>query len=130
MFPFERAALGTSADGQCRTRATTSPGAVSPGALLAPAPRYARSVARIPLPDPEDVDVDPGIREVLSAWQDPTSSGSSGGTQRIPNVMRAMANHPGLMRNRGIVYTPQARITPRQRELAYLTASVINNCHY
>jgi hypothetical protein len=84
-------------------------------------------VARIPLPDPDDVEVDPAIREVLAAWQDPTSSGMS---QRIPNVIRAMANHPALMRDRAIVYTEHARITPRQRELAYLTASVINSCHY
>jgi alkylhydroperoxidase family enzyme len=83
-------------------------------------------VARIPLPDPDDIEVDPAVREVLSVWKDPTS----GQTARIPNVIRAMANHPPLMRDRGIVYTSQARITPRQRELAYLTASVVNSCHY
>ena len=41
-----------------------------------------------------------------------------------------MANHPGLMRNRQIVYSREAQITPVQRELAYLTASVVNSCHY
>jgi len=84
-------------------------------------------VARIPLPDPGDPEVDPNIREILADWQNPASSGAF---RAIPNVIRAMANHPGLMRNRQIVYSREAQITPVQRELAYLTASVVNSCHY
>jgi hypothetical protein len=85
------------------------------------------TVARIPLPDPDDFDVDPATHQALVDWQDPTSSGV---VRVVPNVIRAMANHPGLMRNRGIVYGNEARITPVQRELAYLSASVANHCHY
>lgn len=81
-----------------------------------------RVVARIPLVDPEDSGVDPRAREVLSAFGSATAA---------PNVLRALANHPRLMRGFGLaVYSPDALITPAQRELAYLTASVANSCHY
>ena len=80
-------------------------------------------MARIPLVDPDDPNVDPAVREALAKW-------SFGGSQ-VPNVIRAMANHPALMRAfDNPVYRPEARITPAQRELAYLTASVVNRCHY
>lgn len=50
-----------------------------------------------------------------------------------PHVIRAMANHPealeGFLTLGNTVYL-QNSITPAQRELAYLTASVINHCHY
>jgi alkylhydroperoxidase family enzyme len=46
-----------------------------------------------------------------------------------------MANHAGLLAGLmgglgSSVYGPGAHITPSQRELAYLTASVSNRCHY
>jgi alkylhydroperoxidase family enzyme len=80
-------------------------------------------MARIPLVDPEDSNLDPGVREILSGY---------GGTMLgVPNVIRALANHPELLRGFGnVVYTPAALITPSQRELAYLTASAANSCHY
>jgi len=80
-------------------------------------------VARIPLVDPGDANLDPGAREILEAL-----TGSAFG---VPNVLRAMANHPVALREGAMVaYRPGSLIAPAQRELAYLTASVLNNCHY
>jgi alkylhydroperoxidase family enzyme len=82
-----------------------------------------RAVARIPLVDPSDADLDPRVRAILEHL--------SGSGAAIPNVLRAMANHPGAMAAGGqVAYGPDALITPAQRELAYLTASVVNSCHY
>jgi alkylhydroperoxidase family enzyme len=48
-----------------------------------------------------------------------------------PNVIRAMANHPDALQPGFMAgYHPSSVITPLHRELAYLTASVLNNCHY
>ena len=80
---------------------------------------------RLPLVDSEDPDADPAAREALRA--------AVGGGSIQPNVIRALANHPqafeamtGLTR---LVYSLSS-LTPAQRELAYLTASVTNDCHY
>ena len=82
-----------------------------------------RAVARIPLVDPEDSNLDPAVKEVLGAY--------GGMALGVPNVIRALANRPGLLGGFGnVVYTPAALITPSQRELAYLTASAANSCHY
>ena len=82
-------------------------------------------VARIPLVDPDDPNLDPAVRDILAAWRRSGRAGS------VPNVIRAMANHPGLVGGFGAyLYGPNLRIRPAQRELAYLTASVINSCHY
>jgi alkylhydroperoxidase family enzyme len=87
-------------------------------------------VARIPLIDPEDSGADPTARRALREWIELTS-GTTTGRSAAPNVIRAMANHPDLLFNlRSQAYGPHARITPTQRELAYLTASVANSCHY
>lgn len=52
---------------------------------------------------------------------------------RLPNVLRAIANHPGAQEAFGafgaFVYGGTS-LTPAQRELAYLTASAVNECHY
>lgn len=50
-----------------------------------------------------------------------------------PNVYRAIANHPDALRvfaefGRTVYF--DSRLTAAERELAYLTASVVNNCHY
>ena len=80
-------------------------------------------MARLPLVDPDDPDLDPAVRDRLR-----NSFGTGSG---VPNVTRAMANHPlALQAGAGVSYRPQSRITPAQRELAYLTASVLNHCHY
>ena len=80
-------------------------------------------MARIPLVGPGDSQLDPAAREVLEAL--------TGSPLGVPNVLRAMANHPVALREGAMVaYRPGSLITPVQRELAYLTASVVNHCHY
>jgi hypothetical protein len=87
-------------------------------------------VARIPLVDPEDPNVDPAARLALREWIE-AMSGRTNTLVPAPNVIRAMANHPRLLLNlRNQVSGSDSRITPAQRELAYLTASVANSCHY
>ena len=50
------------------------------------------------------------------------------------NVFRVMANHPDVMQRyldlALVSYGEDSTITPAQRELAYTTATVVNNCHY
>jgi alkylhydroperoxidase family enzyme len=50
-----------------------------------------------------------------------------------PNIYRAIANHPGALEAFAafgkVIYFDNS-ITAGQRELAYLTASVANRCHY
>ena len=79
-------------------------------------------MARIPLVDPDSGDADPRARQAMSQF---------GGVH--PNVYRAIANHPGALeafsRFGQFVYM-ESSITAAQRELAYLTASAVNNCHY
>jgi len=81
-------------------------------------------VARIPLVDPDDDGTDDRSREVLRRV-------SRGGFH--PNVYRAIANHPEALAAIGqfgsAVYFDNS-LTPAERELAYLTASVTNDCHY
>jgi alkylhydroperoxidase family enzyme len=64
---------------------------------------------------------------------DPGSGEPVDVTRLSPNVLRAIANHPRAAEAfgayGGFLYS-EASITPAQRELAYLTASAINNCHY
>jgi alkylhydroperoxidase family enzyme len=80
-------------------------------------------VARIPLVDPDDTNLEPAVRDILTRM--------TGSALGVPNVLRAMANHPAAMRTGGqVAYGPDSLITPAQRELAYLTASVLNSCHY
>ena len=80
-------------------------------------------MARLPLVDPDDPDLDPAVRDHLMRTY---------GTGRgVPNVLRAMANHPlALLTGAGVAYRRGSLITPEQRELAYLTTSVLNRCHY
>jgi alkylhydroperoxidase family enzyme len=84
---------------------------------------YVPDVARIPLVDPGDANLDPTTREILA--------GVTGSALGVPNVLRAMANHPGALHaGAQVAYRPGSLITAAQRELAYLTASVVNSCHY
>ncbi len=78
-------------------------------------------MARIPLVDPGDAD--PQAKAVLDEV----------GRGIHPNVYRAIANHPGALEGFsafGSVVYVEGSISPAQRELAYLTASVVNACHY
>jgi alkylhydroperoxidase family enzyme len=84
-------------------------------------------VTRIPLVDSNSDDADPAAREVLQQV-----SGGRGASIE-PNVYRAIANHPEALRAMaefGTVVYFNSSVTPAERELAYLTASVTNNCHY
>jgi alkylhydroperoxidase family enzyme len=82
---------------------------------------------RLPLVDPDDPDLPSEVREVVERY------GGAETFAGLPNIMRAMANHPGAARilgEAGAVLYGSGTITPAQRELAYLTASVVNSCHY
>jgi alkylhydroperoxidase family enzyme len=86
-------------------------------------------VARIPLVDPEREEPDPPRDG--DAGGAGTGGGVGGGVH--PNVYRAIANHPGALRGFSafghFVYA-ESSLTPAHRELAYLTATVANRCHY
>ena len=82
-------------------------------------------MTRIPLVDPDDPDTDPKARALLLRLRERTG--------RDINVLRALANHPDLLESflhLGAQPAPVSHIRPAQRELAYLTASVANDCHY
>lgn len=84
-------------------------------------------MARIPLVDPDDPGTDPRVRETLQAV--------SGMRDRTvaPNVYRAVANHPEALQRLvefGTTVYFANSLEPHQRELAYLTASLVNECHY
>lgn len=53
---------------------------------------------------------------------------------RMLNIYRAMANRPAAGRAflgmAGTVYRAGSTLTPKHAELAYLTATAVNNCHY
>jgi alkylhydroperoxidase family enzyme len=83
-------------------------------------------MARIPLVHADDPGVDPKAAAILTAVE---------GAQDVPvlNVHRALANHPDAMEAffnfAGIVYFENS-LNPVQRELAYLTSAVTNDCFY
>jgi alkylhydroperoxidase family enzyme len=84
-------------------------------------------MSRLPLVNSDDEGVDPLAREVLKAVS------SARGRSVDPNVYRAVANHPRALQKMvefGTVVYFQNSLTPAQRELAYLTASLTNDCHY
>ena len=89
-------------------------------------------MARLPLVDPDDPDADPTARALLGAVRASLTS-----TDSLPwtdiNVYSSMANHPeafGALLQFGSVVYQRNSLTPAQRELAYLGASVANDCHY
>ncbi len=83
-------------------------------------------MARIPIWDEYDPSTPSEIREALEY------SGETFGMNL--NIQREMASHPPLAKAfidlAMVSYGPESTITPAQRELAYTTATVINNCHY
>ena len=84
-------------------------------------------MARIPLVDSDDEGSDPLARQTLEQIR------AMRGRAVDPNVYRAMANHPQALKKLvefGTVVYFDNSMTPAQRELAYLTASVTNDCHY
>src|SRR5689334_5848969 len=86
---------------------------------------YTWAMSRIHLVDPDDPSADPKARALLLGLRDRYGADL--------NVLRALANHPDLMESflhLGAQPAPRAHIRPDERELAYLTASVANDCHY
>lgn len=84
-------------------------------------------MTRIPLVDSADDGTDPLARQTLDHVR------ALRGRAVDPNVYRAMANHPLALQKLvqfGTVVYFENSMTPAQRELAYLTASVTNECHY
>jgi alkylhydroperoxidase family enzyme len=79
---------------------------------------------RIPLVDPDDDDADHHVRSLLRGMHE------VGGDF---NVIRALANHgpllEGFMGLSAVAYWGSS-VAPPLRELAYLTASTENRCHY
>ena len=84
-------------------------------------------MGRLPLADPGDVGTSSLAREALAAaW-------AAQGRSVDPNVYRALASHPRALRKLmefGTVVYFDNSMTPAQRELAYLTASLTNDCRY
>ncbi len=82
-------------------------------------------MGRLPLVDPDDPDADPRAVELLRAMRAVAG--------RDFAVIQAVANHPeamqGLLGFLSVAYANNS-LTPAQRELAYLGASVVNDCHY
>ena len=87
---------------------------------------------RLPLVDPDDPDADPRATGLLKAIRAGLVEREDLPWQDI-NVYRAMANHPRILE--GLLFFGERAyrrnsLTPAQRELAYLGASVTNDCHY
>jgi alkylhydroperoxidase family enzyme len=83
-------------------------------------------MARIPLLQEDDPKLPPASRIFLQ------EAAQARGRQM--NLYRALANRPeagraflGLMQT---IYRNHTTLEPKHAELAYLTATVVNNCHY
>ncbi|MBV9834592.1 MAG: hypothetical protein JO055_09315 [Alphaproteobacteria bacterium] len=83
-------------------------------------------MARIPLLREDDPSLPDDAREFLAR------AGQSRG--RLLNIYRAMANRPAAAQAFSemirTVYRSGSSLPPKQAELAYLTATVVNNCYY
>lgn len=83
-------------------------------------------MARIPILDENDPATPPDAREALLA------AGAARG--RLINVYRAMANRPealaALTPLLTTVYRKESTLEPHHGELAYLTATTVNDCFY
>ena len=83
-------------------------------------------MARIPILDENDPNLSPATRESLAL-----AAASRG---RLLNIYRAMANRPAaLSAFNGLaqtVYRSKSTLEPKHAELAYLTATAVNNCYY
>lgn len=83
-------------------------------------------MARIPLIDPDDPGTDPETRRVLEL----SVSSSGHGPPQLFNVLRAIANHPQLLAGLHLMSAAVQELSPAQKELAYLTAALTNDCFY
>ena len=83
-------------------------------------------LARIPLLNEEDSATPSEARDLLQAMKS--------GRGRLINLYRALAHHPAALQGFGAlgsaVYGRDTSLTRKQAELAYTTATVVNNCFY
>jgi alkylhydroperoxidase family enzyme len=83
-------------------------------------------MARIPILQEDDPALPDDARMFL------TEAGAARG--RMLNIYRAMANRPAAGRAFSdmvrTVYRSGSTLTPKHGELAYLTATAVNNCYY
>lgn len=83
-------------------------------------------MARIPLLQEDDPSISPDQRAFLR------DAGQARG--RLLNIYRAMANRPEAGRAFSnlikTAYRSGSTLTPKHAELAYLTATVVNDCYY
>ncbi len=83
-------------------------------------------MSRIPLLQEDDPTTPEDARRYLQ------EAGQSRG--RLVNIYRAMANRPEAGRAfselANTVYRGNTTLDPKHAELAYLTATVVNNCYY
>lgn len=83
-------------------------------------------MARIPVWDEDDPATPDDVRAALDYTRDLLGEN--------PNVIRLLANHPEIARRyinlARVPYGPDSTLTKPQRELAYTTASSVNNCFY
>ncbi len=83
-------------------------------------------MARIPLLDENDPSLTAEQKTVLA------EAGATRG--RLLNIHRAMANRPeaaqAFLNLVQTVYRGRTTLSPKHGELAYLTATAVNNCYY
>ena len=83
-------------------------------------------MARIPLWQPDDPELPEGAGQFLHE--------AAAARGRLLNLHRALANHPpagrAVMTMVNAVYRAGSTLHPRHGEIAYLTATAVNNCHY
>lgn len=82
-------------------------------------------MARVPLLDPDDPNISDEARAVLQA--------RLGSSRRVSNITRVMANNPNLANAfSGFVgsFYRGGALPPKERELAYTTATTVNQCFY
>ena len=83
-------------------------------------------MARIPILDENDPSISSAAKAALE------KAGQAGG--RIVNVFRALANRPpallALTQLIQTVYRSNSTLAPQHGELAYLTATAVNDCYY
>jgi alkylhydroperoxidase family enzyme len=84
------------------------------------------SMSRIPIIREDDPQTSPAAR----AWLQEASASRG----QLLNIYRALANRPetgrAFMTMVNTVYRGNTTLTPKHGELAYLTATVVNNCYY
>lgn len=83
-------------------------------------------MARIPLPDENDPAVPEKARVFLDQFKQTHG--------RVLNVARAMSNSPesakAFYELVSTAYQGNTNLQPKQAELAYFTATAVNNCFY